>query len=138
MNDFEKYCRTVFTTAPDLSSFSRTLTLEGHFDQAKEEEPENAVRLITMHTSKGTENKVIFIVALDEEIFPRYNTRPNTERWEEERRLLYVSITRAEDYLYLLHCETRPTTRGFPRDRNPSPLLLEIDHNLLSCMNYPE
>ena len=138
MNDFEAYCRTVFATAPDLSSFSRTLTLEGHSDQAKEEDQENAVRLMTMHTSKGTENKVIFIVALDEEIFPRFDIKPNTDRWEEERRLLYVSITRAEDHLYLLHCETRPTARGFLRDRNPSPLLLEIDHNLLSCMNYPE
>jgi DNA helicase-2/ATP-dependent DNA helicase PcrA len=138
MNDFEAYCRTVFTTAPDLSSFSRSLTLEGHSDQAKEEDQENAVRLMTMHTSKGTENKVIFIVALDEEIFPRFNIKPNTEPWEEERRLLYVSITRAEDYLYLLHSETHPTTSGFLRGRNPSPLLLEIDHNLLSCMNYPE
>jgi superfamily I DNA/RNA helicase len=91
---------------------------------------------MTMHTSRGTGNKVIFIVALDEEMFPRFDIMPNTERWEKERRLLHVSITRAENYLYLLHCETRPTIRAFPRDRNASPLLLEMDHNLFSWMKY--
>jgi superfamily I DNA/RNA helicase len=51
-----------------------------------------------MHTSRGTGNKVIFIVALDEEMFPRFDIMPNTERWEKERRFLHVSITRAEDF----------------------------------------
>jgi superfamily I DNA/RNA helicase len=137
MNSFERYCALVMRAAPDLPSFSRMLTLEGYTDQSKEEETDDAVRLMTIHTSKGTERKVIFIVALDEEIFPRYGTDPQSERWDEERRLLYVSITRAEDHLYLVHSESRPTARGYPRPRNPSPLLLEIDHSLLNCIRYP-
>ncbi len=137
MNNFQTYCTRVARIATDLPSFSRMLTLEGHSDQGKEEETEDAVNLMSIHTSKGTERKVIFITALDEEIFPRFNIESGSEGWEEERRLLYVSITRAEDYLYLIHCEKRPTLRGNLRYRNPSPLLLDIDQNLLNCITYP-
>lgn len=137
MDAFQAYCTKVARLAPELSTFSRVLTLEGHSDQGKEEEAEDAVNLMSIHTSKGTERKTIFILALDAEIFPRFDIDPGTEHWEEERRLLYVSITRAEDYLYLVHCENRPTWSGNPRRRDPSPLLLEIDQNLLNCMTYP-
>jgi len=137
MDAFQAYCTKVARLAPDIPTFSRVLTLEGHSDQGKEEEAEDAVNLMSIHTSKGTERKAIFILALDAEIFPRFDTDLRSERWEEERRLLYVSITRAEDYLYLVHCENRPTWSGNPRHREPSPLLLEIDQNLLNCMTYP-
>jgi superfamily I DNA/RNA helicase len=137
MHAFQIYCTKVAKLAPDLPSFSRLLTLEGHTDQGKEEEVEDAVNLMSIHTSKGTERRVIFILPLDAEIFPKYDIHPGTEQYEEERRVLYVSITRAEDYLYLVHCKNRPTWKGDLRRRDPSPLLLEIDQNLLNCITYP-
>lgn len=65
------------------------------------------VTLMTMHASKGLEFKVVFIVGLEEGIFPSQRVIYDDEELEEERRLMYVGITRAEDQLILSRADTR-------------------------------
>ena len=73
---------------------------------AKGEEVD-AVKLMTVHASKGLEFPHIFIVGLEEDIFPLSKARLETKLLEEERRLMYVAITRAEDHVCLSHANSR-------------------------------
>ena len=68
---------------------------------------ESAVQLMTVHASKGLEFKVVFVVGLEEGLFPHDNALKNLKDVEEERRLMYVAITRARDKLYLLRACSR-------------------------------
>ena len=127
---FQRYCARAASFATDPSSFVRLLTLEGRVEQSISETSTDAISLMSMHTAKGTERKVVFVLALDDEIFPRFDIEEDSPEWEEERRLLYMSITRAQDCLFLVHCESRPTKNGFERARDPSRLLSDIDPDL--------
>jgi DNA helicase II / ATP-dependent DNA helicase PcrA len=68
---------------------------------------EAQVTLMTIHAAKGLEFPLVFIVGLEENLFPHSRTRENPAELEEERRLCYVAITRAEKYLYLTHAMKR-------------------------------
>ncbi|MEO7368674.1 MAG: 3'-5' exonuclease, partial [Gemmatimonadaceae bacterium] len=67
----------------------------------------DAVSLMTLHNAKGLEYPVVFVTGLEDGLFPGINSMDDPERLEEERRLFYVGITRAERKLYLSHAETR-------------------------------
>ncbi len=71
------------------------------------------VNLSTVHSSKGLEYFVVFIVGCEEEIFPHWRSMDSSEEIQEERRLMYVAVTRAEKYLYLTRSQYR---RGQPSD----------------------
>lgn len=88
-----------------LSDFLQSITLSSAIDEL--EDAENAVTLATVHAVKGLEFKVVFVVGLDEKLFPivRQDTTPSD--LEEERRLMYVAVTRAMQRLYLTRCESR-------------------------------
>lgn len=88
-----------------LSGFLSYATLESADGQASI--AEQAVQLMTAHAAKGLEFKVIFIVGLEDGLFPHENSLDTPESTEEERRLMYVAITRAKEQLYLLRACSR-------------------------------
>jgi len=69
----------------------------------------DAVKLMTVHSSKGLEFPVVFVVGLEDNIFPLSNAMMEPSLLEEERRLMYVAITRAKDVLFLSHANSRMT-----------------------------
>jgi DNA helicase-2/ATP-dependent DNA helicase PcrA len=88
-----------------LSAFLQEISLITDQDKFDEDKP--AITLMTVHASKGLEFPVVFIVGLEENLFPM-GARNNFEvDIEEERRLFYVAITRAEERLYFSHCRSR-------------------------------
>ncbi|SHF88084.1 DNA helicase-2 / ATP-dependent DNA helicase PcrA [Fodinibius roseus] len=90
---------------PSLSSFLQEISLITDTDKYDEEKP--AVTMMTVHAAKGLEFPVVFVVGLEEELFP-VGSRDNEEvNIEEERRLFYVAITRAEEVLFFSHCRSR-------------------------------
>ena len=76
-------------------------------DADSTEEAEDCVGLLTLHASKGLEFPVVFIVGMEEDIFPHSRSKDNEDELEEERRLCYVGMTRAEERLYLTAASTR-------------------------------
>jgi len=97
-----------FETGETLSPLVAFLThaaLESGDNQAKA--GQDAVQLMTVHSSKGLEFDCVFITGLEDGIFPHENSLTETGGIEEERRLMYVAITRARKRLYLSHSQTR-------------------------------
>ncbi len=87
------------------------------------------VLLMTLHGAKGLEFPVVFITGLEEGVFPSYRSQ-TAEEMEEERRLCYVGITRAQERLYLSHASSR-LLYGYERSNPPSRFLYEIPEELL-------
>jgi DNA helicase-2/ATP-dependent DNA helicase PcrA len=92
-------------TMSPLAAFLTHAALEAGDNQAQA--GEDAVQLMTVHASKGLEFDVVFITGLEEGLFPNENALNDYEGLEEERRLMYVAITRARKRLYLSHSQTR-------------------------------
>lgn len=84
------------------------------------------VSLMTLHASKGLEFPVVFLIGVEEDLLPHRTLGSDVD---EERRLFYVGITRAQEKLLLSYCQTR-RRYGAPRPVSPSRFLLEIDQNL--------
>jgi DNA helicase-2/ATP-dependent DNA helicase PcrA len=76
-------------------------------EDEKEEDKKNGVILSTIHASKGLEYKVVFVVACEEQLFPHWKAMDSEMGLHEERRLMYVAMTRAEHYLFLSHVSYR-------------------------------
>ncbi|HWA13902.1 MAG TPA: UvrD-helicase domain-containing protein [Burkholderiales bacterium] len=94
----------------------------------------DALQLMTVHSAKGLEFHAVFISGLEEGLFPHDNSRNEDEGLEEERRLMYVAITRARRRLYLTHAQTR-MLHGQTRYNVPSRFLDEIPAELLRRVN---
>ncbi len=90
---------------PDLSTFLQEISLVTDLDAHDSNEP--AVTLMTVHGSKGLEFPIVFIAGLEEELFPIGGRIGEEVDIEEERRLFYVAITRAEKYLYFSYAKNR-------------------------------
>ena len=88
-----------------LTAFLEEVALVSDQDELAEES--DRVTLLTIHTAKGLEFPVVFIVGLEENIFPHSRSMEDPDQMEEERRLMYVAITRAKDRLYLIHAFRR-------------------------------
>jgi DNA helicase-2/ATP-dependent DNA helicase PcrA len=92
-------------TLSPLAAFLTHAALESGDNQAQA--GQDAVQLMTVHAAKGLEFDCVFITGLEEGLFPHENAMSDFEGLEEERRLMYVAITRARKRLYLSHSQTR-------------------------------
>lgn len=97
----------------------------------KDDVPEEAVTLMTLHNAKGLEFPVVFLAGLEEFLLPHRSSTASLADIEEERRLFYVGITRAERELYLLHAESRMMF-GRTEFSRPSRFLSDIPPNLIT------
>ncbi len=107
----------------DLGNFLEELSLKSSAEELSAEE--GVLRLMTLHNSKGLEFIAVALVGMEEDLFPHLNARDTPEQIEEERRLCYVGITRAKDYLYLTAVKNRHLW-GTLRQMRPSRFLFEI------------
>ena len=123
-----------------LVAFLTDLALIADIDSMNDTEEEgseqDAIVLMTMHSAKGLEFPIVFIVGMEESIFPHSRALTDDEELEEERRLAYVGITRAEKQLYLTSARMR-TLFGRTSVNMPSRFLREIPQELL-VSNQPE
>ena len=92
----------------------------------------DAVTLMTLHAAKGLEFPVVFMVGMEEGIFPHSSTFYDQEELEEERRLCYVGMTRAEQELHLTYASSR-LLYGATQYNPPSRFLSDIDAKLASA-----
>lgn len=114
-----------------LSDFLQEISLYADVDSLEGQQA--AVTLMTLHNAKGLEFPVVFITGLEEGLFP-HSRSLDEQRLEEERRLCYVGITRAQDRLYLSYARSR-TLHGGAGYRLPSRFLSEIPRQLIEYRN---
>lgn len=117
-----------------LSGFLEEVALISDIDSY--DEGADVVVLMTMHAAKGLEFNYVFIVGLEEGIFPSEMSRYSNEDLEEERRLCYVGITRAKKELYL-SCASSRMLFGQTKHNRPSRFLEEIDASLIEVEQSP-
>ena len=112
-----------------LINFLTDLSLVADIDEA---DTENGVTLMTMHSAKGLEFPIVFIMGMEESLFPHIRAIKSEDDHEmqEERRICYVAITRAEEVLYITHATSRMLF-GRPQSNMPSRFLKEIPESLL-------
>lgn len=115
-----------------LMNFLSDLALVSDQDDVDEEAPK--VTLMTLHAAKGLEFPVIFLVGMEEGIFPLYRSLSNEKELEEERRLAYVGITRAKRKLYLTNAYSRMLYGRVQRNQ-PSQFVEEINDDLIKFEN---
>lgn len=119
----------------DLKDFIDSLSLVS--DQDNLTDVNDTVKLLTVHTAKGLEFPVVFLVGLEEGLFPHKRGLDDPEQLEEERRLFYVAVTRAKDELFLSFAKER-YIYGNPNFSTPSRFLLEVAHDEMAFDNSPE
>ena len=112
-----------------LTTFLEDVALATDFDSNKDDD-KPSVSLMTIHQSKGLEYLYVYIVGLEENLFPSAMSMNTRSELEEERRLFYVAITRAEKVAYLTYAQTRYRW-GKLVDAEPSRFLEEIDDQYL-------
>lgn len=111
-----------------LAEFLESITLSSDIDGM--EDSEDTVTLMTLHSAKGLEFPVVFLVGMEEGLFPSYRSIGEQRELEEERRLCYVGITRAKEYLYLT-CARQRTIFGSTTCNKISRFIEEIPKELL-------
>ena len=112
-----------------LSRFLNDLALIADTDNGDQESSE--VTLMTLHAAKGLEFPVVFLVGMEENVFPLSRASEDEDELEEERRLAYVGITRAEKILYLTNADSR-LLYGRTNYNQPTRFLREISSDLLN------
>lgn len=128
---------------PDLDSFLTRISLVSDLDQI--EEQDETIKLMTLHSAKGLEFPVVFLLGLEEGLFPHSRSLDEPSALEEERRLMYVGVTRAEDLLYITRARKRTMIGRSPGGGGgfqtsytiPSRFLKEITAGLLTGF-YPD
>jgi DNA helicase-2/ATP-dependent DNA helicase PcrA len=115
---------------PTLTSFLAKASLASDLDDLQEED--SRVSLMTLHSAKGLEFPVVFLVGMEQGLFPNFRSLDDPKAIEEERRLCYVGITRAQELLFLTHTRERRLWGGFREHCIPSLFLGELPPHLLA------
>ena len=114
-----------------LRDYLQEVSLLTDLDSDGNEEERRKVTLMTVHSAKGLEFPTVFVVGLEENIFPSPLSTNSKRELEEERRLLYVAITRAEKHCYLTYAKSR-WRYGHMEFSSPSRFLRDIDSSLIA------
>ncbi len=125
---FEPSAEDIEAGLSDLSAFLSHATLEAGENQG--EVGDDCVQLMTLHSAKGLEFPIVFLVGMEEGLFPSQRSVDDEGRLEEERRLAYVGITRARERLVVTHAESR-RMHGAEMLARPSRFLGEMPANLI-------
>ncbi len=112
-----------------LNTFLASAALNSDNDNDKDEN--NQVTLMTLHASKGLEFPVVFLVGLEQGLFPSFRSLEDAAAIEEERRLCYVGITRAQDRLFISHARERRTFGHMREVSTPSIFLGELPRDYI-------
>jgi DNA helicase-2/ATP-dependent DNA helicase PcrA len=115
-----------------LTAFLAHAALEAGEMQAAE--GRSALQLMTVHSAKGLEFHTVFVTGLEEGLFPHENSLSEADGLEEERRLMYVAITRARRRLYVTHAQTR-MLHGQTRYGIPSRFVNELPADLVQWLS---
>ena len=118
-----------------LSAFLEEIALASDVDKINQNE--EAVHLMTLHSAKGLEFPVVFIAGLEEGILPHSQSMLSHAEMEEERRLMYVGLTRAKEKIYLLFTRQR-VLFGSTQMNSPSRFLEDIPEKLVAHSSYHE
>lgn len=128
----------VATEFPDLSDFLENVALverEYGSNKPSEKDKANAVTLMTFHAAKGLEFPVVFLIGMEEGLFPHSRSLMDRDELEEERRLCYVGITRAMEQVYLTYTLQR-LYFGQRSEGTPSRFLIEIPQDLVTPIRF--
>jgi DNA helicase-2/ATP-dependent DNA helicase PcrA len=123
----------------ELSGASEGNDLQGFLDTASlfsgldEEHSDDAVTLMTLHSAKGLEFPVVFIAGIEDGLMPHFHAVNDSEELEEERRLFYVGITRAQDMLVLTGAKRRKLYTSI-QEQQPSRFLSDIPEECYECI----
>ena len=132
LNSIDEFCQ----KRPDstLSDFLEEVSLLSDIDHWNDSD--NRVTLMTVHSSKGLEFPVVFVSGLDDGLFPLYNAMDTKEGLEEERRLFYVALTRAQERVFLLYATNRRRMGGENVLGMPSRFISEIPNDYLERIEF--
>ncbi len=135
LNAIKEYTETAEEEQPTLENFLQNIALLTDQD-TDEKQGINVpkVSVMTVHSAKGLEFNTVFLVGLEQSIFPGEKIKYNPADLEEERRLFYVALTRAKKQIFLSYADTR-LHWGQLRDQQPSQFISEIDRSLLKFEN---
>ena len=122
-----KYEKNPDNLDPNIFEYLQRVSLSQKDD---DQDKDNMVNLMSIHSSKGLEFKIIFIVGLEEGLIPHIKTIEETGNDEEQRRLFYVAITRAREKLFFSYPKVRQ--KFFETiNKSPSPFINEIPEELI-------
>ena len=126
--NFEQSIKEEITNSQIAERYLDIISLDSGDRQASEHD--DAAQLMTMHSAKGLEFKLVILTGLEESLFPHGRSMESSSQLEEERRLCYVAITRAMERLYITHAESR-RLHGTDTFNPPSRFLKEIPKDLI-------
>lgn len=132
MQGFIEEQRQIEDGDPSLSNFLENIALSS--DTQNDKNDGDKVSLMTIHLSKGLEFPVVYLVGLEENLFPSFMSSSTREELEEERRLFYVALTRAEKQAYFTYAVSR-FQWGKITDSEPSRFLSEVDSKYIEFVN---
>ncbi len=132
MQGFIEEQRQIEDGDPSLSNFLENIALSS--DTQNDKDDGEKVSLMTIHLSKGLEFPVVYLVGLEENLFPSFMSSSTREELEEERRLFYVALTRAEKQAYFTYAVSR-FQWGKITDSEPSRFLSEVDSKYIEFIN---